>query len=114
MFSCCCIECLRLTSPHATCLCLLPLLLSRRCPWTSSGLQKWGLPIFIACTPPYRSTPVAAFAAASAAGLQVSLDVQVGDRLGRLVLGLYGNVVPQTVSSQFHICTHPSPLLVLL
>lgn len=30
--------------------------------------------------------------------LQVALDVQVGERLGRLVLGLYGNVVPKTVS----------------
>jgi hypothetical protein len=29
--------------------------------------------------------------------LQVALDVQVGERLGRLVLGLYGNVVPKTV-----------------
>lgn len=34
--------------------------------------------------------------------LQVALDVQVGERLGRLVLGLYGNVVPQTVSR--HVC----------
>lgn len=32
--------------------------------------------------------------------LQVSLDVKVGDKLGRLVLGLYGNVVPKTVSYQ--------------
>lgn len=30
--------------------------------------------------------------------LQVALDVKVGERLGRLVLGLYGNVVPKTVS----------------
>lgn len=28
------------------------------------------------------------------------MDVQVGERLGRLVLGLYGNVVPKTVSRQ--------------
>jgi hypothetical protein len=28
---------------------------------------------------------------------QVALDVQVGDRVGRLVLGLYGKVVPKTV-----------------
>lgn len=31
--------------------------------------------------------------------MQVALDVQVGSRVGRLVLGLYGNVVPKTVEN---------------
>ena len=63
---------------------------------------------------PHRSTSVsaaaaaavaAAAAAAAACGLQVSLDVQVGDRLGRLVLGLYGHVVPKTVRGQNNLHT---------
>lgn len=31
--------------------------------------------------------------------LQVAIDVQVGDRVGRIILGLYGNVVPRTVEN---------------
>jgi cyclophilin family peptidyl-prolyl cis-trans isomerase len=30
---------------------------------------------------------------------RVALDVQIGEKLGRLVLGLYGNVVPKTVEN---------------
>lgn len=43
--------------------------------------------------------------------LQVLLDVQVGERLGRLVLGLYGNVVPKTVSGPHSKCASPVQLV---
>lgn len=31
--------------------------------------------------------------------MQVALDVSVGDRSGRIILGLFGNIVPKTVEN---------------